>query len=84
MKSINSIQLKNKIPLENLNVTKTKKKKKTKSKATYLILKLTKKISYKENWKNNKMVKDLKKLLKKHKNHGNLYSCQLCKSELIF
>jgi len=50
MKSINSIQLKNKIPLENLNVTKTKKKKKkTKSKATYLILKLTKKISYKEN-----------------------------------
>jgi len=69
MKSINSIQLKNKIPLENLNVTKTKKKKKTKSKATYLILKLTKKISYKENWKNNKMVKDLKKLLKKQKNH---------------
>jgi len=32
MKSINSIQLKNKIPLENLNVTKTKIKKKKKKK----------------------------------------------------
>jgi hypothetical protein len=38
MKSINSIPLKNKIPLENLNLTKTKK---TKSKTTYVILKLT-------------------------------------------
>jgi hypothetical protein len=31
MKSINSIQLKNKISLENLNVTKIKKKKKLKA-----------------------------------------------------
>ena len=42
MKSINSIQFKNKNFLENLNLTKTKK---TKSKATYTILKLTTKIS---------------------------------------
>jgi hypothetical protein len=41
MKSINLIQFKNKIPLENLNLTKTKKKKKSNS--TCVILKLTKK-----------------------------------------
>jgi hypothetical protein len=40
MKSINLIQFKNKIPLENLNLTKTKKKK---SNSTCVILKLTKK-----------------------------------------
>jgi len=39
---INSIQFKNKIPLENLNLKNKKKKKK--SKVTYAILKLTIKI----------------------------------------
>jgi len=41
MKLINSIQFKNKISLENLNLTKTKK---TKSKTTCVILKLTRPI----------------------------------------
>jgi hypothetical protein len=42
IKSINSIEFKNKIPLENLNLTKAKTKR---SKATHVILKLTIKIS---------------------------------------
>jgi len=62
MKSINLIQFKNKIPLENINLTSTKKK----SKVTCVILNWLKNIS-KVN-KNNVMVKDgKKKLLKKQK-----------------
>ena len=60
MKSINLIQFKNKIPLENLNSTKTKKNKKTKQ--------LCKKIEL----KNNKMLEDEKNNLKTKKSLSTL------------